>query len=129
MTIYIARDNDGSLWLYETEPYQLECGTWDSDDDSCKLAKRLFPNIKPGECVEFETKGAYEPITAQALFANNFEQDGVGNFEWRGICLNNKCGHWRINMNDSWEYFQPQTMESVVKLMSLFQVASNEHPN
>jgi hypothetical protein len=62
------------------------------------------------------------PITREALLAEGFIENGVSAFEWRALCLTNRWGHWRINMNDSREYFPVQTMGTVRKLMSVFQL-------
>ena len=43
---YVARDQDGSLWIYEEKPTSTSCvGVWETWGNFKKIPKGLFPNI------------------------------------------------------------------------------------
>lgn len=48
MTAWIARDEDGALYMYKVKPYRGKGdykGCWDSDGDTLALDKSLFPSV------------------------------------------------------------------------------------
>ncbi len=61
-TIWIARDSDGSLVMYQYEPtYNESSGEWEPSGDDptvefVELGPMKWPNIDPACCVKFEQK-------------------------------------------------------------------------
>lgn len=44
--MWIARDKDGSLWLFEEKPYKDKC-VWHNDStDHRRINEKLFPEVK-----------------------------------------------------------------------------------
>lgn len=36
--MYVARDKDGDLWLYEKKPIKSELGVWQTDDENMHIS-------------------------------------------------------------------------------------------
>ena len=45
---WLAKDPDGSYWLYEKQPYETDCG-WKSENGDCTCADG-FATLSPGFC-------------------------------------------------------------------------------
>ena len=43
--MWIARDADGSLWLFEEKPYKDKY-VWYNDSTNYRINERLFPEVK-----------------------------------------------------------------------------------
>lgn len=43
--MWIARDADGSLWLFEEKPYKDKC-VWYNDSTDYRINEKLFPEVK-----------------------------------------------------------------------------------
>lgn len=60
MKLYLARDMDGELRSFPTQPYWVKlrdywAASGDSADPCQRLPRDWFPEIEPGQCVELET--------------------------------------------------------------------------
>ena len=60
-TIWIARDSDGSLAMYQTQPTYSGTGAWEPTGDDptiefVELGPMKWPDIEPASCVKFEMK-------------------------------------------------------------------------
>ena len=48
MTAWVARDDDGALYMYKVKPYRgkgINFGCWDTDGDTLALENSLFPSV------------------------------------------------------------------------------------
>ena len=58
--VYVARDQDGIAWVHFARPHLDGDGVWRDGGKTmiCRVLpqENLFPNIKNGECMEFEAK-------------------------------------------------------------------------
>lgn len=55
MIVYIARDNDGELWLYYSKPrWNITRLEWEPVNGCASMATSACQEIKPGECRKFE---------------------------------------------------------------------------
>ena len=45
---WLAKEPNGSHWLYEKQPYKTDCG-WESENDDCTCADG-FTTLSPGFC-------------------------------------------------------------------------------
>lgn len=43
--MWIARDEDGSLWIFEEKPYK-DKHVWYNDSTNYRINERLFPKVK-----------------------------------------------------------------------------------
>ena len=65
IAIWIARDSDGSLAMYQTQPtYNETMGDWEPTGDDptvefVELGPMKWPEIEPACCVKFEQKIHY----------------------------------------------------------------------
>lgn len=61
-SIWIARDCDGRLYVHTSKPELSEhpklakIGYWQSEGDTRKLDRKLYPFIKENQCIEFVAK-------------------------------------------------------------------------
>lgn len=67
MEVWIARDSDGCLTMYQTEPTYGTAGSWEPTGDDptiefVELGPMTWPDIKPAQCVKFELKMLIEEV-------------------------------------------------------------------
>lgn len=63
MQVWVARDQDGSLWCYSMKPEWHPRGKFDNapgDNDLGGLPANWFPDLRPGECRRMRLVDALE---------------------------------------------------------------------
>lgn len=59
--LWVARDMDGSVWTYDTQPFWVGPDHWQSSEFGAEWDSLAFPDLKSGECrmfVEFAPRVA-----------------------------------------------------------------------
>lgn len=59
--LWVARDMDGSVWTYDTQPFWVGPDHWQSSEFGAEWDSLAFPDLQPGECrmfVEFAPRVA-----------------------------------------------------------------------
>lgn len=53
MTVYVARDNSGDLFMYQCPPEFTDGAYYAEEGDCWALDEELYPEVGNGECLEY----------------------------------------------------------------------------